>query len=45
MNSLNIDNLYEEQMVPVNLENVINQNIPFSIQQAIGSHGNHVYLG
>lgn len=32
-------------MVNIKQENVINQNIPFSIKQVISTHCNHVYLG
>lgn len=48
LNSLKVDHLYDskkKKKVTIKLENVINQNIPFSVKQVISIHYGHVYLG
>lgn len=37
--------IVKKKMVTIKLENVINQNIPFSVKQVISIHYGHVYLG
>lgn len=48
LNYLKVIHLYDskkKKMVTIKLENVINQNIPFSVKQMFSIHYDHVYLG